>query len=144
VVSALGGIVYDGAIHPEQTVKACLYRSFGVRIGRLLQSLNSQCVASVSVFLTAKSCPRGMQYSECLPKIQRTCATLYSVASFSTDADTTDCFPGCHCPAGKLLHAGECVTPQDCPCQYQKQFYSAGQVVKIDCNYWYASPHSSF
>jgi len=90
---------------------------------------------------TAKSCPRGMQYSECLPKIQRTCATLYSVVSFSTDAESGQCFPGCHCPAGKLLHAGECVKPKDCPCQYQKQFYSAGQVVKIDCNYWSARFH---
>lgn len=91
---------------------------------------------------TAKSCPRGMQYSECLPKIQRTCATLYSVASFTTTGYTDDqetgaeCFPGCHCPSGKLLHAGQCVKPQECPCQYQKQFYSAGQSVKIDCNYW--------
>jgi len=77
-----------------------------------------------------------MQYSECLPKIQRTCATLYSVESFSTDVDGGECFPGCHCPSGKLLHAGECVKPNDCPCQYQKKFYSAGHVVKIDCNYW--------
>ena len=79
-----------------------------------------------------------MKYSECLPKVQRTCATLYSVASFSAYTDSGQCFPGCHCPAGKLLHAGECVKPNDCPCQYQKQFYSAGQVVKIDCNYWFA------
>lgn len=80
-----------------------------------------------------------MQYSECLPKIQRTCATLYSVVSFAADTDSGQCFPGCHCPAGKLLHAGECVQPKDCPCQYQKQFYSAGQVVKIDCNYWFVA-----
>ena len=84
----------------------------------------------------AKSCPRGMQYSECLPKLQRTCATLYSVASFFGGTEEEECFPGCHCPAGKLLHAGECVKPIECPCQYQKQFYGAGQVVKIDCNYW--------
>ena len=90
----------------------------------------------------AKTCPHGLQYAECIPVCQRTCATLYSVQSDScggaagSTGAVTDCYPGCTCPAGKFMHAGVCLDASECPCLYQQEYHDAGDEITVGCNTW--------
>ncbi|XP_028642690.1 mucin-2 [Grammomys surdaster] len=47
----------------------------------------------------------------------------------------TECVSGCVCPDGLLDDGrGKCVEEDECPCIHNKQLYSSGQGIKLDCN----------
>uniref|UniRef100_A0A8C9PV60 Mucin-2 n=1 Tax=Spermophilus dauricus TaxID=99837 RepID=A0A8C9PV60_SPEDA len=47
----------------------------------------------------------------------------------------TDCVSGCVCPDGLLDDGrGGCVVEEECPCVHNKDLYSPGDKIKLDCN----------
>lgn len=62
-------------------------------------------------FLTDAECPPGMEWNDCGPSCQLTCA--------SASADTVEecsgkCVPGCFCPPGTVLNHETCIPPEQC------------------------------
>lgn len=52
-----------------------------------------------------------------------------------------NCHGGCVCKKGFVLEpiTKECVKPADCPCHHGGRSYADQEVVKEDCNTWYAN-----
>ena len=80
----------------------------------------------------ARECPAPLEYSECTSSCPRTCKTLYLVEP----DECKMCISGCQCPAGTFLQNGQCVTPQECMCEFNKKQYKHGETIKQRCNLW--------
>lgn len=49
----------------------------------------------------------------------------------------TECISGCVCPDGLMDDGrGGCVVEEKCPCVHNKDLYSPGDKIKVDCNTW--------
>lgn len=49
----------------------------------------------------------------------------------------TECISGCVCPEGLIDDGrGGCVKEEACPCVHNKELYSPGHTIKVDCNTW--------
>ncbi|KAK2081105.1 hypothetical protein P7K49_040220 [Saguinus oedipus] len=49
----------------------------------------------------------------------------------------TECVSGCVCPDGLMDDGrGGCVVEEECPCVHNKDLYSPGDKIKVDCNTW--------
>ena len=47
---------------------------------------------------------------------------------------TRQCVRGCFCPNGKVLHEGECIDPDDCPCLDGKVYKDCGSACPPTCD----------
>ena len=81
----------------------------------------------------AKTCPAGMQYTECGSLCPRTCSTLYVVPP---EKCAHTCEPMCQCRPGHFLHNGQCINETKCPCSYHRHEYSHGSEVQMGCKKW--------
>lgn len=73
-------------------------------------------------------CPSDMEYRVCGPSSAATCEIQKPIV------DDNDCIDGCHCPQGKVLLDGKCITAAECPCTYAGEVYESKQRIKKDCN----------
>lgn len=49
----------------------------------------------------------------------------------------TKCEPGCVCPKGLYEDAsGQCVPPEECPCEFAGVSYPRGAELHADCKSW--------
>ncbi|XP_060080481.1 mucin-2-like [Ylistrum balloti] len=81
----------------------------------------------------APSCPDGLVYNECSSPCPRSCSNIFADLSESCSTKGP-CVSGCECPVGTILQDGKCVSPDECKCNYNKEYYSPGDVIKRDCN----------
>ncbi|XP_049429964.1 mucin-2-like [Epinephelus fuscoguttatus] len=85
----------------------------------------SESCTEPMVFINCSNAKPGDKGSEC----QKSCQTL------GTECVSTQCMPGCVCPAGLLSDGkGGCVTEENCPCPFNGESYNSGQTVTVDCN----------
>lgn len=75
-----------------------------------------------------------MEYKSCVPQCQKTCRTIYSIAS--EDMCQNECVPGCQCKEGTFYDeiVDRCVPAENCSCSLRKRNYAPGDTIKIDCN----------
>lgn len=66
----------------------------------------------------------------CGPKTHPSCGTELTS---KTDSDS-DCEEGCFCPSGSVLHDGQCISPEECPCRLRGKFFKPGTSVAKVCN----------
>lgn len=134
----------------------------------LMDRLNVYChvkdMLKVVLSLTlwsAKQCPIGLQYQECISCCPQTCSLERSCID-----SKLACLDGCYCPEGRLsllkicqradlalisfptccwcsagliFEDGACVTPSDCPCEHRGSLYQSGQTLQEECNNWWAA-----
>ncbi|XP_067931666.1 mucin-2-like [Watersipora subatra] len=81
--------------------------------------------------LCPKTCPEGMEYTECGSTCPSTCASLYVPYE---EQCALRCEPMCQCREGTWLHNGKCIKKEDCPCYHHKEEYSRGTELDMDCN----------
>ncbi|XP_053505982.1 mucin-19 [Ictalurus furcatus] len=78
-------------------------------------------------------CPHGQICVHCAREpvntAQRTCESL----SKPSRTDET-CISGCYCPEGQYAdHTGNCVTQENCTCEFSGMVYESGQSVESNC-----------
>nr|XP_055029604.1 otogelin-like protein isoform X1 [Misgurnus anguillicaudatus] len=61
---------------------------------------------------------------------ERTCRNLMLNL---TCPPMTPCVPGCGCPAGQVVHNGDCYYPENCPCAWLGLEYLPGESVDTPC-----------
>ncbi|XP_077869402.1 von Willebrand factor-like, partial [Saccoglossus kowalevskii] len=74
-------------------------------------------------------CSSGMIFSYCGAACPQTCQSRGD-----GECDVEECLDGCHCPDGKYLHNGECITGDSCPCYFNGIEYPPGAMLQQDCN----------
>ncbi|XP_022255312.1 hemocytin-like [Limulus polyphemus] len=81
---------------------------------------------------TSNSCPilceNGKEYQQCGSACERTCQNPEPPCSQDW------CVDGCHCPRGKVLNKGRCISQEECPCDHQGREYASGEEMQQDCN----------
>ncbi|XP_047659780.1 mucin-2-like [Tachysurus fulvidraco] len=78
-------------------------------------------------------CPNGQICVHCAQAPvntgQRTCESLSKPSS-----SDLSCISGCYCPEGQYAdHNGNCVTPENCTCEFSGMVYASGQAVESNC-----------
>ncbi|XP_028403857.1 mucin-2-like isoform X2 [Dendronephthya gigantea] len=73
-------------------------------------------------------CPKGQAWVPCGKECAKTCKNLHLPCS------KTLCEEGCVCPQGQVLHNGDCVNPEQCPCHRGGRSYKNGETYQQDCN----------
>ncbi|XP_067648949.1 mucin-5AC-like [Haliotis asinina] len=73
-------------------------------------------------------CQRNMIFKECGSPCPKRCQD-----SSATCIDDS-CVDGCFCPDGTVLHNGECIAADTCPCDNNGHEFSHGATIPRDCN----------
>ncbi|XP_033120968.1 mucin-2-like [Anneissia japonica] len=73
-------------------------------------------------------CTNGTVYDSCGGSCPSTCENR------QRDCVRDYCLDGCHCPEGQLWENGQCIDPNQCPCEYNNREYPSGHVLKQGCN----------
>ena len=76
-------------------------------------------------------CESGLEYQEC--------GTICESSCFVGKQDErcqTDCYEGCHCPNGTVMHEGKCIVRDECPCMIDGIVFNNGETIKINCMEW--------
>ncbi|NXJ86214.1 MUC5A protein, partial [Trogon melanurus] len=80
---------------------------------------------SPMVHFDCKNITAGTTGAEC----QKSCQTL------DMQCYSTQCVPGCVCPAGLVLDGnGGCIPEEQCPCIHNEVMYQPGKKINVDCN----------
>ncbi|XP_070535332.1 mucin-2-like [Ptychodera flava] len=75
-------------------------------------------------------CPYGMIYQQC----STSCGTSCAAVAHGPEDCVEDCIEGCTCPADEVMgQYGYCISIQECPCTYQNQQFSPGQMLNVGC-----------
>lgn len=78
---------------------------------------------------TAAGCQLGRQQQEVKPPSQGPLTLSLQVP--------TKCEPGCVCAKGLYENAsGQCVPPEECPCEFAGVSYPRGAELHTDCKTW--------
>lgn len=76
------------------------------------------------------SCTGGKVYKSCGPKFVPSCND--DAAAKGTDSQ--DCEEGCFCPEGTVLHEGNCISVEECPCRLRGKVFKPGVTIPKQCN----------
>ncbi|XP_041365590.1 SCO-spondin-like, partial [Gigantopelta aegis] len=77
------------------------------------------------------ACPTNMVYKECGSSCQKKCTDLSPTCTDNT------CVDGCFCRDGTILHNGQCISPNACPCEHplnKSQEFQQGETIPQECN----------
>ncbi|XP_048245056.1 mucin-19-like isoform X7 [Haliotis rufescens] len=73
-------------------------------------------------------CQRNLIFKECGSPCQKRCQD--TSATCNEDA----CVDGCFCPDSTVLHNGECIPADTCPCENNGHEFNHGATIPRDCN----------
>jgi len=82
--------------------------------------------------VVAMVCGVGSTYTDCGDVCPPTCHSPLATAQCNPE----QCVPQCRCGADMVLHAGECIVPEHCPCTYAGMEYERDAVIRNGCNQW--------
>uniref|UniRef100_A0A8W4FQJ0 Mucin 6, oligomeric mucus/gel-forming/pseudo n=1 Tax=Sus scrofa TaxID=9823 RepID=A0A8W4FQJ0_PIG len=86
-------------------------------------------LATCSAPKTFQSCSQNSE-----DKFGAACAPTCQMLATGTPCVPTKCEPGCACPRGLYENAsGQCVPPEECPCEYGGVSYPRGAELHADC-----------
>ncbi|XP_025212398.1 mucin-2 [Theropithecus gelada] len=122
---------------------SCYYRGLYLQAGDVVVRQEERCVCRDGrlhcrqIHLIGQSCTA--------PKIHVDCSNLTALAISKPRALScqtlaagyyhTECVSGCVCPDGLMDDGrGGCVVEKECPCVHNKDLYSPGAKIKVDCN----------
>ncbi|KAF7658620.1 hypothetical protein LDENG_00009980 [Lucifuga dentata] len=78
------------------------------------------------VFFNCSTAGTGQLGVQCA----RTCLNLHNAECYFTE-----CESGCQCPSGLIDDGkGSCVREHECPCQHNRNFYTHGTQIPVQCN----------
>ena len=78
-------------------------------------------------------CEGGMVYEPCGTVCPEKCLTLGEEVDYGCELN---CVEGCHCPNGTVLHNGECIVREYCPCIVKGKEIPHGTVIRKNCKIW--------
>ncbi|XP_037587082.1 mucin-2 [Cebus imitator] len=122
---------------------SCYHRGLYLAAGDVVVRQEERCVCRngklhcMQIRLLGQSCVA--------PKIHMDCNNLTALATLKPRALScqtlaagyyhTECVSGCVCPDGLMDDGrGGCVVEEECPCIHNKDLYSPGDKIKVDCN----------
>uniref|UniRef100_A0A2K6UAH8 Mucin 2, oligomeric mucus/gel-forming n=1 Tax=Saimiri boliviensis boliviensis TaxID=39432 RepID=A0A2K6UAH8_SAIBB len=122
---------------------SCYHRGLYLEAGDVVVRQEERCVCRngklhcMQIRLLGQSCVA--------PKIHMDCNNLTALATLKPRALScqtlaagyyhTECVSGCVCPDGLMDDGrGGCVAEEKCPCVHNKDLYSPGDKIKVDCN----------
>ncbi|XP_078197928.1 mucin-2 [Callithrix jacchus] len=122
---------------------SCYHRGLYLEAGDVVVRQEERCVCQngklhcMQIRLLGQSCSA--------PKIHMDCNNLTALATLKPRALScqtlaagyyhTECVSGCVCPDGLMDDGrGGCVVEEECPCVHNKDLYSPGDKIKVDCN----------
>ncbi|XP_072878775.1 mucin-2 [Chlorocebus sabaeus] len=122
---------------------SCYHRGLYLEAGDVVVRQEERCVCRDGrlhcrqIHLIGQSCTA--------PKIHVDCSNLTAMAIWKPRALScqtlaagyyhTECVSGCVCPDGLMDDGrGGCVVEKECPCIHNKDLYSPGAKIKVDCN----------
>ncbi|XP_012507386.1 PREDICTED: mucin-2 [Propithecus coquereli] len=122
---------------------SCYHRGLYLEAGDVVVRQEERCVCRngrlhcAQVKLLGQSCAA--------PKIQIDCNNLTALATakprpiscqtLAAGYYHTECISGCVCPDGLMDDGrGGCVVEEECPCVHNRDVYSPGDKIKVDCN----------
>ncbi|KAI5934971.1 Mucin-2 [Manis javanica] len=122
---------------------SCYHRGLYLEAGEVVLRQEERCVCRngrlhcTQVKLISQSCAA--------PKIHIDCNNVTSLAirnprplscqTLAAGYYHTECISGCVCPEGLIDDGrGGCVKEEACPCVHNKELYSPGHTIKVDCN----------
>ncbi|XP_011303247.1 hemocytin [Fopius arisanus] len=76
-------------------------------------------------------CGDGKIYKSCGPQYQSSCN---DDAASKGNVDELECEEGCFCPEGTVLHEGNCISVEECPCRLRGKVFQPGAVIPKQCN----------
>ncbi|XP_057584117.1 mucin-2-like [Hippopotamus amphibius kiboko] len=122
---------------------SCYHHGLYLEAGEVVLRQEERCVCRngrlhcIQVKLIGQSCTA--------PKIHVDCNNLTVLAiqkprpiscqTLAAGYYQTECVSGCVCPEGLIDDGrGGCVVEKDCPCTHNKELYSPGDKIQVDCN----------
>jgi len=126
---------FDGRRHTVRLAERYRFHSvFGVediRKGLLYLLAITRAFGLVNV--TARDCPAGMEWTECMLTYGTTCDSL----SPSSYTESRRCIPGCQCSGETVFDQyagsdGSCVEPSECRCRHMGTAYPSQSIITMD------------
>ncbi|XP_053058621.1 mucin-2 [Acinonyx jubatus] len=122
---------------------SCYHRGLYLEAGEVVLRQGERCVCRNGRLQCVQIQLIGLRCQA--PKIHVDCNNLTALAIQNprpTSCQTlaaghyqTECISGCVCPDGLLDDGrGGCVVEEQCPCVHNKDLYSPGDKIKVDCN----------
>nr|XP_011760670.1 mucin-2 [Macaca nemestrina] len=123
---------------------SCYHRGRYLEAGDVVVRQEERCVCRDGRLSLVEQIPSDRQ-SCTAPKIHVDCSNLTAMAIWKPRALScqtlaagyyhTECISGCVCPDGLMDDGrGGCVEEKECPCVHNKDLYSPGAKIKVDCN----------
>ncbi|KAJ8795569.1 hypothetical protein J1605_002331 [Eschrichtius robustus] len=97
------------------------------------------CPAQPQMLLATCSAPKTFQScsQSSEDKFGAACAPTCQMLATGTPCVPTKCEPGCVCAKGLYENAnGQCVPPEECPCEFAGVSYPKGAELHTDCKSW--------
>uniref|UniRef100_A0A8B9LLU8 SCO-spondin n=1 Tax=Astyanax mexicanus TaxID=7994 RepID=A0A8B9LLU8_ASTMX len=76
-------------------------------------------------------CEDGLVYEPCGSTCSAVCPS--STPSVHSHCSPLSCVEGCFCPHGTVRHGDGCITPSECPCEWEGSLFPAGAVLTQHC-----------
>ncbi|XP_059682108.1 mucin-2 [Gavia stellata] len=114
-------IAFGEVVHENGLVCTCIQG----RLNCIGEPKPTPVCESPMVYFDCRNITAGTTGAEC----QKSCKTL------DMECYSTQCVPGCMCPAGLVLDEnGGCISDEKCPCIHNEAIYQPGEKINVDCN----------
>ncbi|KAG8522065.1 Mucin-2, partial [Galemys pyrenaicus] len=122
---------------------SCYHRGLYLEAGEVVLRQEERCVCQngrlhcTQVKLLGQSCAAPKILVDCnnLTALATRTPRALSCQTLAASQYQTECISGCVCPEGLLDDGrGGCVAEEDCSCMHNRELFSPGAEIKVDCN----------
>ncbi|XP_063975011.1 hemocytin [Diachasmimorpha longicaudata] len=111
--------------------KNCACDTMSVYVRQCFHDGITQSVAWRKEEICPMNCSGGKIYKSCGPQSQLSCN---DDAASKGSIDKLACEEGCFCPEGTVLHEGNCISRDECPCRLRGKVFQPGATIPKQCN----------